>query len=177
MNNMKKFNLEFLSQVSLSIFGIALFIVGAIITITSFFTPLAIPPALLAGILAVALGTIAYGISKLYFIILQLIKTLTDLLTSFNSKQTSPFNNLPTNTEIISINENTSPEDIEKIKNKIPGAGAALENIFKIIHGEQSSKKELSEMSREELQKEMEEAVNLNNFEKAATIRDILKNK
>ena len=65
----------------------------------------------------------------------------------------------------------------EKIKNKIPGAGAALESIFKIIHGEQSSKKELSEMSREELQKEMEEAVNSNNFEKAATIRDILKNK
>jgi hypothetical protein len=174
---MKKFNLEFLSQVSLSIFGIVLFIVGAIITIASFFTPLAIPPALLAGILAVALGTIAYGISKLYFTILQLIKTLTDLLTPFNSRQTSPLSNLPANTEIISINENTSPEDIEKIKNKIPGAGAALESFFKIIHGEQSNKKELSEMTKEELQKEMEEAVNSNNFEKAATIRDILKNK
>lgn len=174
---MKKFNLEFLSQVSLSIFGIVLFIVGAIITIASFFTPLAIPPALLAGILAVALGTIAYGISKLYFTILQLIKTLTDLLTSFNSRQTSPLSNLPANTEIISINENTSPEDIEKIKNKIPGAGAALESFFKIIHGEQSNKKNLSEMTKEELQKEMNEAVSLNNFEKAAIIRDLLKNK
>lgn len=174
---MKKFNLEFLSQVSLSIFGIALFIVGAIITIASFFAPLTIPPALLIGILAVALGVIAYGISKLYFVILQLIKTLTDLLASFNSKQTSPFGNLPTNTEIISINENTSPEDLEKIKNKIPGAGAALESILKIMHGEQSSKKELSEMTKEELQKEMEEAVNSNDFEKAATIRDLLKNK
>lgn len=177
---MKKFNLEFLSQVSLSIFGIALFIVGAIITIASFFAPLTIPPALLAGILAVALGVIAYGVSKLYFVILQLIKTLTDLLASFNSKQTSPFGNFPTNTEIISINENTSSEDLEKIKNKIPGAaGAALESIFKIMHGEnlQSNKKELSEMTKEELQKEMKEAVNSNDFEKAATIRDILKNK
>lgn len=175
---MKKFNLEFLSQVSLSIFGIALFIIGTIITITSFFAPLTIPHALLAGILAVALGVIAYGVSKLYFVILQLIKTLTDLLASFNSKQTPSFGNLPINTEIISINENTSPEDLEKIKQKFPGAaGAALENILKIMHREPSNKKELTEMTKEELRKEMEEAVNLNNFEKAATIRDLLKNK
>lgn len=176
---MKKFNLEFLSQVSLSIFGIALFVIGAIITIASFSVPLTFPPTLLIGTLAVALGVIAYGISRLYFVILSLIKTLTDLLTAFNSKQTSPFSNLPINTEIISINENTSPEDLEKIKNKIPGAGAALENIFKIIKGDiyQSNKKELTEMSKEELQKEMDEAVNSNNFEKAAIIRDILKNK
>jgi hypothetical protein len=174
---MKKFSFEFLSQISLAIFGVALFIVGAIIIIASLFTSLTFSPLVLAGIFAIALGAIAYGISKLYFTIMQLIKTLTDLLANFNSK--SPFDNLPLNTEVISINENTSPEDLEKLKKKIPGAGAALESIFKIINGEIhiSNNKELSEMTKEELQKEMDEAVNSNNFEKAAIIRDLLKNK
>ena len=173
---MKKNNLELLSQLALGIFGVALFIIGTIILITSFFIPLTIPTPLLIGLFAISIGLTSFLITRLYFIILQLINTLTDLFIAFNLKQTP---NLPINTEIININENTSQEELEEIKKKIPGGEKLFDNLFKIIGKDLSSlsKKNLSEMTKEELQKEMNEAVSLNNFEKAAIIRDLLKNK
>jgi hypothetical protein len=81
----------------------------------------------------------------------------------------APFSNL--NTMKVEIDENTPKEKIEELKNKFPFMKDILESITK------NMTKDLADMSLNQLKEELQAAINNDNFEKAAVIRDLISKK
>jgi len=168
---MKKLNAEFFLQLILGIASIALMIGGTIMFVTSLFTPLST----FNAIMLMAAGAILYTGVRIYFMFLETTSSIKDYVKGISSQIGT--NNLTPEllkSEVININEDTTPEQLDEIKKKFPMIADQLNTI---INSFGDNAKNVQNMSVQQLQKELQEAVDNNEFEKAAEIRDILKKK
>jgi len=173
---MKKINAEFLLQLIFGIIAIALMLGGAIMFVASFFTSLPI----FNAIYFMALGAILYTGVRIYFMLLEVASSINNSSTQVN-KSKAPFDLLKS--EVININEDTTPEQLEEIKKKFPAIADQLDKIIDTFIDEtkknngyfSESVKNINNMTIKQLQEELNLAVENNEFEKAAEIRDILK--
>jgi protein-arginine kinase activator protein McsA len=80
---------------------------------------------------------------------------------------------------VISINDETTPEQIDEIKKNHPQIAEQLDKILNgfmdVIDSNSLHTNDIYKMSVQQLQKELQIAVDNNEFEKAAEIRDLLK--
>jgi len=175
---MKNFHFEFIAHLLLGVASIAFILVGVIILIVSFFAPLP----MFNAVVLIGIGCTMFISVRLYFILRDVLDSVNEFLKQLQS-QNSPQNQTPR--EIISINENTTPEEIEELKKKHPMIANELDKILNnmakgenLLEGFFDSKglfkktKDIKEMTIVELKKALAKAVDDNEFEKAAQIRD-----
>jgi len=173
---MKNFHFEFIAHLLLGIVSIAFILVGVIIFVASFFVPL---PIFNAAVL-IGIGCTMFISVRLYFILRDVLDSVNEFLKqlqSQNSPQNQAQKNMPN--KIISINENTTPEEIEELKKEYPMIANELDKILSSIgeeifvsNGLFKKTKDIKEMTIVELKKALTIAVNNNEFEEAAQIRD-----
>lgn len=179
---MKKFDTEFLMHLLAGVASIALMLIGLIMLVASFFTPLST----FNAVMLLAMGIIMSVVVKLYFMFREVLQKVSDLLSKYSSLFSQDMKS-PISSEVITINENTTPEEIEELKKKHPMVSAELDKIlqrmginegmsgFMSSMGLSNEKKDIANMSIPELEKALEKAVNENEFETAAEIRDEIK--
>lgn len=174
---MKKITFELISQILFGIAGVALMLGGAIMFIGSFFTNFSLS----TSIIFMVLGAILFTGVKLYFMFLEVLTAANKQVDEIN-KGISPQNHnsrtYPGVTNI-TIDENTTMEDIEEIKKKFPPLSNIIDNVIKntgTIDNDAFYKETLPKhielLSLKQLEKALEEAVENSEFEKAAEIRD-----
>lgn len=183
---MKKISLDLVIQIIIGIAGIGLALAGAIVLVASFFTPLPI----FKAIALMALGVMLFNSSRLYFIFLENLNFTTELIKKI-TQANSPSNpdcfyppdkktrrNHPEFIEI-KISDETTPEEIEEMKRKWPHMAEHIDMIMgmsKQIHpGGDKFPKRISLLSNTQLEQELKNAVENNEFELAAEIRDEIK--
>lgn len=185
---MKKVNSEFLIQLFLGVVGFALMIVGIIVFGASFFktTPFV---NYMNGIVIGALGAILFSCVKIYFMFLETITIATDGLKQMSTAAaTSPqsqYNGRTYTTQPggmslnqITIDENTSLEEIELLKKQFPMFADSIEEAVANIICKPSIKKEgplpktMELLSLPQLEAALKKAVDSGEYEKAAEIRD-----
>jgi len=159
--------------------GLALIVAGAIILIASFYTPL--PP--FNAIVLMTLGIIVLGVNKLQYMFVKMIKLFTEYITKVNAISQRPnldaFHSAAPSVREIVINENTSKEDIEKIKNDFPELGTSLNSFFNEILKNIPNRNTPNDMpdgisllTMKQLEDRLNKAVDDGEFEKAAKLRD-----
>ena len=170
---------EFLLINLFGVFSVCLIVVGIISFVASLFVP-SIPT--FQSIELIFFGVITHLMIRLYFTVDKLFENSLAPTEKFIKKQeerNSPLNPELIKTSVISINEETTPEQIEEIKKKHPQIAEQLDKLlngFMDITGSNSPHaKDIYKMSVQQLQKELEKAVENNEFERAAEIRDLLK--
>lgn len=174
---------EFLLTILFGVFSICLIVVGAISFVASLFNP-ALPT--FQSIELIFFGVITYTVVRLIFTVDKLFEnslSSADKLIKKYEKGNSP-SNTDTNpdlikTSVISINDETTPEQIEEIKKKHPQIAEQLDKLLNgfmdTIGSNSPHAKDIYKMSIQQLQRELEKAVENNEFERAAEIRDLLK--
>lgn len=177
---------EFLLINLFGVFSVCLIVVGAISFVASLFVPTI---STMDSVWLMAFGALTFLMVRLYFTVDKLFENalapadkIIKEAEKFIKKQeegNSPLNPDLIKTSVISINEETTPEQIEEIKKKHPQIAEQLDKLlsgFMDITGSNSPHaKDIYKMSVQQLQKELEKAVENNEFEKAAEIRDLLK--
>jgi cysteinyl-tRNA synthetase len=178
---MEKNKTEFLLNILFGVFSICLIVVGAISFVASLLEP-SLPT--FQSIELILFGVIIYTIVKLIFTVDKLFENSlasTDKFIKENEQGNSPQNPDLIKTSVISISDETTPEQIEEIKKKHPQIAEQLDKLlngFKDTIGSNSPHaKDIYKMSIQQLQRELEKAVENNEFERAAEIRDLLKKK
>jgi hypothetical protein len=167
---MKKVNSEFIAQLLFGIAGVALMIIGAILLVAHFFIPSIV---LFEAAVYLALGAILYLGVRLYFMFLEAISTATNVLDKMNANRNGriypEMNAGMVNT--ITITDQTTPEEIEELKRKFPMFAESFDNILKSnpVYNKEVDTKELSIT---QLETALQIAIDNNEFEKAAEIRD-----
>jgi hypothetical protein len=193
---MKKISGDVIAHLLFGVAAIGLLIGGAIMLIASFFTALPI----FNAFIVLTLGAILYVGVRLYFVFGDVLESITKLIEISSSPQINKngriyknglltkqmgFGDLPTHDlskiphpapgliDEILIDENTTPEEIENIKKKYPGFSHAIDEILEKVGGiSRTSTLPLSSLSSFKLEKLLQEAIDKNDFERAAEIRD-----
>lgn len=160
---MKKNTPELFLQLFFGVVAIALMTGGAIMFVASFFSQISA----LTSILITCMGAILFNSVRLYLV-------FTSSLDKLNNKNPNKNITPPIKTEIISINENTTPEQMNELKEKFPFIIDELEKILDNTNAN-PTKKSIETMTIKQLQDELHNAVENNEFEKAAEIRDEIK--
>lgn len=154
--------------------GIALMLAGATLIILKPFGF----PYLFEGVMAFFVGGIAIYVAKFQMMMFEAIDGFTNIISGIAKKasQAPPMFGggmmNPNNTMRIEIDENTSPEELEALKEKFPFMAGVIESMTKTFH-----KKDLSSMSLIQLERELREAIDSDNYEKAAVLRDLINKK
>ena len=173
---MKNISKETITQVLFMCFGTALMLWGLIIFVASFFTPMSV----YTSVVYVALGVLIFNSAKLYFMFLHVLKTADDLIEKINSaraevdKTTTTLEDWTNDISKVApieihIDDSTTPEEIENMKNRFPMLSNVIDNIINQV---KPIAKTNSELSLKELEKNLKSAIDNNEFEKAAEIRD-----
>ena len=196
---MKKISKEFICQMFFGITGIALMVIGALMLIASLFGG---DISLFNSIVLMALGAILFEGVTLYFIFYNFLESALKIIEERfkENKGTSPhihktnndifsnlgkmYNDENPNIRRITIDDNTTTEDLEKYKKEFPPLANYIDDIlnlqkdsikFSNIKNYYSSNTlEDIELSNEELEDKLKLAIEENEFEKAAQIRDEL---
>lgn len=178
---MEKNKTEFLLNILFGVFSICLIVVGAISFVASLLVP-TLPT--FHSIELILFGVIIYTTVKLIFTVDKLFEnslSYADKLSKKYEKGNSP-SNTDTDlikTSVISISDETTPEQIEEIKKKHPQIAEQLDKLLNgfmdTIGSNSPHAKDTYKMSIQQLQRELEKAVENNEFERAAEIRDLLK--
>ena len=202
---------EFLTFFLLGIAGISMAICG-VLTLSAALISQSLP--ILPGIYLMALGAIMYIGSKLYFMFLDNLESTANLLLkigqelnnkntispppnykTWESNQTGDINNNIIYSEVL-INENTTPEELDKLKEEFPMIADKIDQIFhSLIQGDVDENFDkniqniisrndsgftnvsIKNMSLKELQEELKIATEKELFERAAQIRDEINNR
>ena len=176
---MEKNKTEFLLNIFFGVFSICLIVVGAISFTASLLEP-SLPT--FQSIELILFGVIIYTIVKLIFTVDKLFENSlasTDKFIKENEQGNSPQNPDLIKTSVISISDETTPEQIEKIKKEHPQIAEHLDKLFggfmDAMNSNSPHAKDIYKMSTQQLQNELQIAIDNNEFEKAAEIRDLLK--
>ena len=127
------------------------------------------------------IGALLFVAIRIYFMFTEVLESVTEVLNKINNasspqkqEQFSPntfFNK-------IVINEDTSPQEIEEIKKKFPMFADQIDKIINL--GKESDLSNISNikyLTLSELEKALQRAIDNNEFEKAAKIRDEIKSR
>ncbi len=193
-------NISFICQILFGIAGIALMVIGALMFIASFFGDIS----LLNSIVLMALGAILFEGVTLYSVFSDFLESALKMLEERfkENKDTSPhmhraynplsnlgkmYGGAPNVREII-IDNNTTPEELEKYRKEFPTLSSYIDYIsslqreagnpnFKTYYSNNTFNNKLEDIdfSDEELEDKLKLAIEENEFEKAAQIRDELK--
>ena len=169
---MKKLNAEFFLQLTFGVASISLMIGGIVMIVASFFYPLST----INSVIITASGAILYTGVRIYFMLLEINDYVKDIPPQTGNNKFTP--DLLKPDEVIRINEDITPEQLEEIKKNFPMIADQLDYIvdgFNDFH--KKSVKSIHKMSIQQLKEELQKAVDNNEFEKAAEIRDVLKKK
>jgi len=176
---MEKNKTEFLLNILFGVFSICLIVVGAISFVASLLVP-TLPT--FHSIELILFGVIIYTIVKLIFTVDKLFENSlasTDKFIEEHEQGNSPQNPDLIKTSVISISDETTPEQIEKIKKEHPQIAEQLDKLLNgfmdTIGSNSPHAIDIYKMSIQQLQRELEKAVENNEFERAAEIRDLLK--
>jgi len=174
---MKKIGFNFILQILFGFLGMVMVLCGIFMTIASFFIPAI---SLFQGVVFVALGAILFSCVGIYFKFQETLNAAADGLEKitnatklYKEKQDGGFSHL-TGVQEIHIDENTSPEEIQKIKEMHPGMKGLLDELMKSTkpYNKEELPSDLELMSSFQLQKELQKAIDSENYERAQAIRN-----
>ncbi len=175
-----KNKLALIKNALIELAAIAFMLIGIIMLVASFFTPVSITNAsiliALGLILSVAMATIFKLDATINALVeyLEALKSIKFPYSSADNSNLSPAEGI----QKIIITPETTQEEIDEITKRFPGLKDTLENLMgnediEAMSGELSTADyNLNSYSIEELQTELQIAVNKNEFERAAEIRD-----
>jgi len=185
---MKKIGFSFISQLIFGLAGAGLMIGGAIMSVASFLTS---EISLFHGVVLISLGIIILCCVKLYFTFLETINIAADGIEKItNATENYKSNNgriyrpqdyfATPDVHHITIDENTPPDEIQKIKENFPDIADSIDNLVglaKNIKQTESPPLYIKMMSMSQLEKELKEAVAAENYERATAIRNEIKSR
>jgi hypothetical protein len=170
----KKENIQFspILHILFVVCGTGLMISGAVLIALKLFGF----PFLFEGVMAFFMGGISLYVAKFQLALDIIVEKFTEMIEAMDKKVTSPH---PTfggyfgtpNAMKVEIDEHTSPEKIAELKKNFPFMGGILDAMS------QSFKKDFGSMTIAELEKELKQAIEADEYEKAAVLKDAINKK
>ncbi len=186
---MKKFNIEYLSLFTFGLFAIALITKGVV----DFAGALMVSLPIYQAVIYIALGAILFTVVKAFFALSKLVSILSKTVENITSfRQTTPTIDFGTSITpeggspiMLKIDATTPPEEIEKLKQQFPMLSKTFDLLCEqsktfgnLEHpGAIPKEKDITKITLVQLEGYLNKAVEENDFEKAAKIRDEIKNR
>lgn len=154
--------------------GMGVSLAGAIFIIASFLTPLPI----FQGIMLLTAGVVLIIVSRIYSTVFSMMEKLEKTISNISGLNPKDMSVSPQDSSIfvheIKIDEETTEEEIQDIKKKFPFFSKELDGVLKTFRPADSTAllNKLELLSLPQLEKELGKAVENDNFERAAEIKN-----